>query len=160
MEQRFIKHLQKTDTCWNWTGSCLITGYGCFRINQKTYRSHRIAYELWVNPIPKGQLVRHKCDNRKCCNPNHLELGTHQDNSNDAKERGRTAKGIKNGLVLHPEKRARGERQGCAVLTDDEAREIKILLSFELSNKYIAIMYNICPTIVSKIKTNKCYTHI
>lgn len=76
------------NNCWEWQGTRL-GGYGQVRVNGKLYRAHRYAYELTYGPIPGGLLVRHKCDNPPCCNPGHLELGTHTDNVRDAIERGR-----------------------------------------------------------------------
>jgi hypothetical protein len=58
-------------------------------VNGKTRSIHRIAYELWVGEIPDGHLIRHKCDERSCINPTHLETGLAQDNYNDMVERGR-----------------------------------------------------------------------
>ena len=70
-------------------------GYGQFGVNGGVVLTHRLAWELAANgPIPQGQLVRHKCDNPPCCNPNHLELGDYADNSRDAIERGRIARGF------------------------------------------------------------------
>jgi len=53
----------------------------------------RLMYELYRGPVPDGMCIRHRCDNRKCINPQHLEVGTHQDNMADAKARGRHCRG-------------------------------------------------------------------
>lgn len=95
MEERFLKHIYKTDTCWIWTGSITKKmGYGQFNIDGNTYRSHRVSYELYKGQIPKGLLVRHICNNPPCVNPQHLEVGTHQDNVNDKMKSGRHQTGI------------------------------------------------------------------
>jgi hypothetical protein len=81
--------------CWLWTASTCHWGYGQFRTGShtdgtaRTVRSHRYAWELTHGPIPTGMVVRHKCDVPACCNPNHLELGTHRDNAMDREVRGR-----------------------------------------------------------------------
>lgn len=71
--------------CWNWTGSCIQKGYGHFVSRGIHYVAHRESYKAFKGPIPDGLLVRHinSCHNRKCINPDHLELGTHQDNMDD-----------------------------------------------------------------------------
>lgn len=76
--------------CWNWLVSCNQKGYG--QINDgtgKVHRAHRIAYKLTKGIIPNELLVLHSCDNRKCCNPNHLRLGTSKDNMDDKYQRSR-----------------------------------------------------------------------
>ena len=79
--------------CWIWTGQKNDAGYGRF----KRTMAHRVAYALIHGPIPEGLIVRHRCDNKPCCNPYHLLLGTNRDNSNDAMRRGRLAYGERSG---------------------------------------------------------------
>jgi hypothetical protein len=89
MEERFLSKVDKNGAggCWNWTAFVGPSGYGTFWADGETKRAHRIAYELWIGEIPDGLIVRHKCRlNRKCVNPEHLEIGTHQDNMNDMKK--------------------------------------------------------------------------
>lgn len=101
IESRFNeKWVPVTETgCWLWTAA--VAGgaggmwYGYMSVGGKggaAKRAHRISYELYKGDIPNGMLVRHKCDNPLCVNPDHLELGTHKDNSSDMTERGRHAR--------------------------------------------------------------------
>jgi hypothetical protein len=78
--------------CWLWTGSSNGNGYGVMRINNKQQGAHRVAFELFVGPIPPGLMICHKCDNPPCVNPHHLFAGTALDNNRDmfAKGRART----------------------------------------------------------------------
>lgn len=78
--------------CWPWRGNGA-PHYGRFRGEM----AHKVAYRLIHGPIREGMIVRHSCDNPPCCNPFHLLEGTHQDNSDDAVERGRTSRGANHG---------------------------------------------------------------
>lgn len=89
-KERFLKLIVKMDSeCHEWRGQVKRDGYGRFCYEAKTIQAHRAAYLLFSGPIPDGLLVLHHCDNRKCVNPEHLYLGTHQDNAMDMVRRGR-----------------------------------------------------------------------
>lgn len=79
-EKRFWNSvdIRGDDDCWNWK-SYNNNGYGKIGI----VRAHRFAYYTKNGSISEGLLVCHKCDNRLCCNPKHLHLGTHIDNMRD-----------------------------------------------------------------------------
>lgn len=76
--------------CWHYTGFINKGGYGTigFRGN-RCFLAHRVSWILHVGEIPQGLFVLHKCDNRKCVNPDHLFLGTIQDNVDDMYAKGR-----------------------------------------------------------------------
>ena len=77
------------DDCWDWQGSLSGSRYGQMRVNGRLTYVHRIAYEVTTGEIPAGLFVLHTCDNRKCCNPSHLWLGTNKDNQQDCVQKGR-----------------------------------------------------------------------
>lgn len=98
---RFWSHVKVSegDGCWLWTGErrerrgAKKGGYGVFVIEagglRVRFRAHRFAWEVTYGPIPEGQLIRHKCDVRLCCRPDHLEPGTNRENVYDMMRRGR-----------------------------------------------------------------------
>lgn len=86
----------KVDTstgCWLWQGHKYSNGYGAIKKFGKMVLAHRFSYELHKGPIPKNLCVMHSCDTRNCINPEHLSLGTHQDNMSDAAAKGRMRSG-------------------------------------------------------------------
>ena len=107
---------------------CRGAGYGYLQHRGKQVLAHRLAYcqanGLDISDID-AQVVRHKCDNPKCVNPEHLELGTQADNIADMHSRGR---GLK------------GEMIGNSKLTDEQAEEIRRLYNEDLRGRRAAGM--------------------
>ena len=71
---------ERSNGCWEWTGSSHKQGYGQIRVKGKLVLAHRLAYETLVGVIPEGLEIDHLCRNPKCVNPSHLEPVTHQEN--------------------------------------------------------------------------------
>jgi len=95
--------------CWPWPHHIRPSGYGHFSALMCTAASHRTSFAAFKTDPPIDLVVRHKCDNPPCWNPDHLLLGTTADNMADAYERGRNAA---------------GDSHGMAVLTSSSAREL------------------------------------
>jgi hypothetical protein len=106
----------------------LLNGYYHIRIHGKRKLMHRHVYEEMYGEISKGLYVRHKCDNPRCINPEHLEVGTPKDNSKDMVDRGRSKKGEN-----HPRSK----------LTNDQVKEIRIMSSREIKRKDICNIFGI-----------------
>lgn len=74
--------------CWPWRGKTFPAGYGKFNINQTSIGAHVAAYRTVHGEIPRGQYVMHKCNNKRCCNPCHLTLGSNSQNQRHASASG------------------------------------------------------------------------
>lgn len=130
----------KEDECWPYIGPKTPRGYGVITYRKKSWRAHRLAWTLTHGPIPKGKIICHKCDNPPCCNPKCLFLGTNQDNSDDARQKGRVPTGARHPSKIHgtgymprgekhhsktqPECMARGERNGGCKISEATALAI------------------------------------
>lgn len=116
LEARFWEKVEKAgpDDCWLWTGQLNKDGYGVLRAGKvdgyRTQGAHRISFQLAGGTIPEGKSVCHTCDNPGCVNPNHLWVGSNQDNVDDSVRKGRWT---------------RGEKSGMAKLTDKDVREMR-----------------------------------
>lgn len=138
-EVRFWKFVQKTETCWLWTGCTNTNGYGTIGVppRGKKKLAHRLSYEIHCGEIPEGKVVRHKCDNPPCVNPAHLEFGTQQDNQRDAVIRDR--------------------RHNDGKLNMEIAQEIRVLYERGIFQKELAQMYGVSRPQISHIVNHKSW---
>ena len=103
--------------CWEWNGSKR-RGYGRMTVGSRTdgtrrsVSAHRVSYELYHGEIPDGMEVCHTCDNPCCVNPEHLFIGTRQDNVDDRERKGRNITFT-------------GEEQPCAKLTKKAVKDAR-----------------------------------
>ena len=137
-EARFWEQIEKTETCWNWTGPTYPSGYGSFS-NAKERTAHRYSYWLSVGEIPEGLCVLHHCDNRLCVNPKHLFLGTKDDNLKDM---------------------AHKERHGNAKLTKEIANRIKDKYATgKYKTRELAREYGVAQSTLLSVLNGKTWKH-
>jgi hypothetical protein len=142
IKERFLEKVVKQDSgCHEWTGSLAKNGYGNFHKDGKTHYSHRIAWEIEHGEEPSDYIL-HKCDNRKCVNPDHLFVGSFYDNMDDMVEKGR---------------QAHGEKNHHAKLTAEKVLQIRQEVGLQ---REIAAKYNITPSLVSMIRSGRIWKYI
>lgn len=92
LRRRFDRYVRRMPNgCWEWQGSRNQKGYGTVGCNSRSYKAHRVAYELATGEWPGANLICHHCDNPGCVNPAHLFVGTPRDNMQDKVRKGRHA---------------------------------------------------------------------
>ena len=139
--ERYERFVVRGDGCWGWSACTNSLGYGHVA---KRY-AHRVAYELFIGPIPHGMEVCHRCDNPPCTNPAHLFLGTRAQNAADAASKGRTL---------------RGERNASAKLTAGQVREIREMCTNGWPQRRIARAFGVSQSQVSSIVRGKAWAGI
>lgn len=124
--------------CWKCTShKSELYGYPVIQRNNKILRISRYMYQVKYGLIKKGLLACHRCDNRWCINPDHIFIGTHQDNYDDALSKGRIIQNRK--------------------LSVDQAKEA--VRSTE-SARVIAKRFNIAPNVIWRIRNGSAYQSV
>lgn len=158
---RFKKYVLPVDSgCHEWQSTINSSGYGLFKVSSTVgnVSAHRFAYELAHGKIPDGLFVCHKCDNRKCVNPEHLFLGTQARNIQDAVAKGRFTHGRAN---LTPElQQLPGSLNPAAKLTESEVLVIRKLLVEGFTATGIAKRYKVNLQTICNIRDRKTWKHI
>lgn len=136
--------------CWLWAGYRNPKGYGVLGIGRATYLAHRASYEEYVEIIPEGLNVLHRCDNPPCINPRHLFLGTQKDNVDDMDAKGRR---------VIPTKF--GQSHGNSRLTDAAVERIAVdLVMGVLPQKKISKKHGLSQQHVSDINRGNIWSHV
>ena len=145
---RFKEKISKKNStgCIHWLGGGS-GGYGSISINNKNQQAHRLSYELFVKKIPKGKCVLHKCDNRKCVNPDHLFLGTIKDNNIDRSKKGRNTD-------------QKGSKHPLSKLKEKDVIKIRKLYSQGNSQEELSILFNVSPSCIGAIIVRRNWKHI
>jgi hypothetical protein len=135
------------DDCWEWSEQCH-KGYGYFRFEGQILYTHRLSYFLTFGPFLQHLRICHKCDNPPCCNPSHLFLGTDSDNFLDMHQKGRRVA-------------ARGEKAGCAKLTDAKVIEIRALYAKGgISTREVGLKYGVSFEAIRRIVNRTAWQHV
>jgi len=145
LERAFWSKVKKgsNDDCWEWIGNGDINKYGTFYCFGANTQAHRFSYRITNGNFLKELCVLHKCDNPSCVNPNHLFLGSHNDNVQDKVEKNRQAKGSKNGR---------------SKLNENKVKQI--LETSDSSNKLLAKKFNVSSDTIRLIKKRKIWKHV
>jgi hypothetical protein len=183
MIERFWKKVQRCDhgypcatCCWLWK-AVTSRGYGAlmcrYEGKPQTFRAHRISWTLRYGAIPNGLHVLHNCptgDNPLCVNPEHLWLGGNKANQEDAKRKGRTATGDRNGHRVHPGSAAHGDRHSsrtrpdvpsnAAALVLSQVQDILYLVSQGMPDTLLGHIYNVDRSTIGLIRRGKTWQRV
>ena len=131
--------------CHEWIGSLQSNGYGRFNPFGKSMYAHRFAALMKFGIVTTKIDVCHKCDNRKCVNPDHLFLGTRKENMQDAVAKGRQARGEKLSIMR------RGENCKSSKLTWESVRKIRDMKAAGVKTSELADQFKVSMDNIRKI---------
>jgi hypothetical protein len=150
LKDRFLSKVNKTDSCWLWIGHKVYAGYGaifCGVTGKGNIPAHRASWMIYKGEIPNKLWVLHKCDNPACVNPEHLFLGTCQDNVADMIKKGRK--------VSNPPK---GEKSNFAKFSNDQIKMIRNLYkSKNILLREFAQLFNVDAKTIGRIIRKDTY---
>ena len=148
IEQRLVARMKRSPSgCWEW--QAYKNRYGIIRVSGKSIKAHRVAYSVWVGEIPTGLSVLHHCDNSGCINPDHLFLGTQDDNVQDM---------ISKKRHVFPNA-GKGEDHPSSILTDAKVVEIRQRARDGEVQRRIAEHFQISYQHCSDVIRRKCWKH-
>ena len=119
--------------CWLWRGSTAKMGYGQLSLHDTKRSVHVLAYEVFIGPVPEGLEVCHKCDVKRCCNPDHFFAGTHAENVKDMWAKGRGS----------PPPTLEGEAHPLAHVSDERVREAIRLRKSGMHQRDVAKLFGV-----------------
>lgn len=132
--------------CWPWTARKNAKGYGVFKATGEV-SAHRVSWVLFRGAIPAEMFVCHRCDNPSCVNPDHLFLGTHDDNMRDMVDKGR-------------QRSACGSAHPNAKFTEDDARAIRAEFALrKTTQRALAKRYGVSQTAIHFVTSEKHWRH-
>lgn len=155
-KERFESYVEKSDECWEWTGG-RAKSYGKFNMGSPVHRqypAHRVAWMLENGSIPDGLCVLHRCDNPPCVRPDHLFLGTPQQNSLDMSHKRRQI------FQKHPE-RVFGELNNAAKLRECDVLEIRRLYrETKITQVQLAAQFGVANNTVSSLVRGRSWASV
>lgn len=158
-ERRFWSKVEKSNGCWLWKASKRFKGYGAFAYHEGGKliqdRAHRYSWRLKNGPIPDRLWVLHKCDTPACVNPDHLFLGTVQDNVTDMMVKGRRVLGGTYGGDYR-----KGESHHQAKLTTEQVKEIRKLKQGGCSYGQLSKQFGIAIGHAYRVVNGKAWSHV
>lgn len=153
--ERFWEKVDRSGSCWIWKRGLSKSGYGKFWLNKLNMRAHRAAWVITHGEVPSGMMVCHRCDTPACVRPEHLFLGTAQDNVNDMVSKRRNRTGDDHYTRTSPHKVLRGTNHGMAKLSDEQVAEARRRFSEGAANAALATEYGVSRSTMWAITKNR-----
>lgn len=143
---RFWSKVEKTDDCWLWQARKNEKGYGQFWLESKTRLAHRVSYQAYYGvTLRRDEVLLHRCDTPACVRPDHLKVGTVEENNEDKLRKGR---------------QCRGSKVASSVFSEDEVMDIRELKALGFGVVEISRAYGVHHSTVGRILQKKNWTHV